>query len=545
MPGTFATSQAGGGTPTSAAESTAILQQTGQLSTSKGIVGAGKVGLPGGVSPGAVTPAPVKPVTALSTKSGIDTVTGGLTKLNAISPGTNPDAPPAPPNPDTKTNNGSSTEKTDNSGAPEKTNPAPTASFANENGQEAEYTQDQLNDPAIQSFIKNGGYQMTKTTGPSLSAPTDQGSSLQTDINAADAKISAIADQFNSYVVDNDPAFQTIAQNINTSFGALSTAMKQANDSRVAAATTLGYRNGSAQYTPGIALGLVGAELTAGNMRLADIASKEADAITSARSAYQSGKFAEFNDQINALSKVRDDKVTELKDYNSNITTIVKNYQAVQQRADEDNAISTLFSAGTTDPAEILSKMNAAGYKDLTAKDVSDTLASFAGTQANGDLKALTGNVKDFYVLQANGTLPSSISSLPPDQQLKAFLDYIKPATVRGLGSSGASGAKFTVASAKAAGLPQSVVGMTEGDITASFSSSTPPDWFQEKLNTENGASVDSAKTAESWTKYRAAYSASFNTKTTSNSSSPTPNPADAAIKSGETASTTSSGRTR
>lgn len=469
----------------------------------------------------APTPAPAKPVTSLSTDNAVQTVQSGLTALNKYAPAapvnnqntssSGSSSSTTSNNQNTSTQNNNSGNNSSNSGSSSGSStpaPSPTASFMNADGTEAEFTQDQLNDPATQNLIKSGGYIMTKTTGPSLPTSADQGAQLQNEVTAATDKIQALSDEFASYNLDNDPDFAPIVTNIKSTYNQLSAQMQQQNTARAAQATTLGYRDGDPGSAPGVAYSLAGAELTAANGRLADIASKESAAITSARTAYQNGKYTEFNDQMNSLKDVASEKETELKDYQTIQSAILKNFQTTNQRASEDEAISTLFSSGTTDVPGILAALNKQGYTGVTAKDISDTLTSFGNNLGGIDLKNLSGTVKDFYELQGSSQLPSSISSLPQSQQLRAWLNYIKVPTPKAGTSSGtkATGTKITLASAKKNGLPLSTVGMSEGDIAQSFLDSNVPDWFTQEYNNQNNSSTTADQLGSVWEQYRSAY---------------------------------------
>lgn len=394
-------------------------------------------------------------VTSLSTDSAIDTVNQGLGTLNKYSPSTDPNQTTTPT---TQTNNGngplnqtgnnSNTATSSTTGDTTKPAPAPTASFMNATGQEAEYTQQQLNDPQIQSFIKNGGFQMTKTNGPTYSAD-GTGAALQNDVTSTDSQIRAIADQFTSYNIDQDPDFQAIAKNITSTYGQLLTQLQTQNASRAAQVDTMGLRDGTTQYAGGIQFALAGSELSAANSRLAELTTKEADAITSARTAYQNGKFSQFNDHINALEKVRDDKLAELKDYNTNVSAILKNFQDTQLKSDQDTAIANIFATGVTDIPGILSKLKEAGVKNVDAKTVGDALSSFAEHTGLGDIKNLSGEVKNFAVLQQAGALPGTIASLPKDKQMGAYLQYMKSINAKvtgGVTSGGGSISKSDIA---------------------------------------------------------------------------------------------------
>ena len=376
--------------------------------------------------------------------------------------------------------------------------PAPKAYFANSNGQEAEYTQNQLSDPSIQNFLKTNGYVMTKTEGPLMSF--DQGNQLKSDLTSVDAKIKKLSDDWSSYNVGDDPAFKAIANDITNKYSTLISNMTISNTQRANALATLGIRTGSSQYAPGIQSGIEGEELRQGSQRISDLISQENTAISAARSALQTGKFAEFSNLMNNLEKIRSDKMEELKSYTSTLSDAIKKVQSTNVQATRDTLIARALSSGITDPKAMLQSLNfdasgkSTGY-NFTADEINKTLKNLA---PGGDITGLTGNIKDFFILKNNGSLPSSIKSLPEDQQLSGWLTYIKKPTP------GGSGKKISMTEAQKNGWPLSVVGMDESEIVNSLSSSTSPDWFREKLEKQVGASLVPEYVQTQWDAFRA-----------------------------------------
>ena len=82
---------------------------------------------------------------------------------------------------------------------------------------------------------------------------------------------------------------------------------------------------------------------------------------------------------------------------------------------------------GVTDPAEILTKMNAQGI-NTTAADVTKALTDFATSAGLTNAKELTGDAKNFSVLQSEGLLPASVAALPKGQQLQAYIQTVHTA---------------------------------------------------------------------------------------------------------------------
>lgn len=297
---------------------------------------------------GTVNAALKSPVASLSTDGAAATLNSGLTKLNNISPTTAPGyvAPTAP----VKDPNATQT-------------PPPKAYFTNGAQQEAEFTQDQLNDPATQKYLSDNGYVQTKTEGPTYN-PSNPGTATQQDINDIDGQIASNFQDWKSYNVDQDPAFQAKAANITAQYDQLTAAMNKSNAARAAALTTLGYRTGATQYAGSIQAGIEGEELSQANQRISDLTMKEQSAITDARTAYQDAKYTDFSHSMDALEMIRNNKSDELDKYNDKIAAAVKaandadlankkDINSIALNAAQNGATGDVLDAigKTTDPA--------------------------------------------------------------------------------------------------------------------------------------------------------------------------------------------------
>lgn len=422
------------------------------------------------------------PVGSLSSSKGEQIVQNKLDTLNGISPGTAPGAVlgaatgPA----DTKTSTPAA---------------IPKAYFTNAAGQEAEFTDEQLRDPKTQSLLTTGGYVQTRTEGPNY----DPTSAAHDSFNATNSQYQELANNIANYNVDNDPAFQAISKQISDKYDKLSAAAAKANESRARALHTLGLRQGTVQAAGDIQSGIEGEELKQADARLSDLADAEKTAISSARAAYQSGKYSEFTSKMNALEKIRGDKQKTLDDYNKTLAASVKKYNDTTVQAQKDQNVANAISAGHTGAQDILAYLNTNGGS-YTADQVEKTLKSFATKIAlpedqqsardslvenavargvkddvlletlnynadgkpNGNnftskevadirknldtagaaaLQKMNGALGDFFKLQKAGILPPQIEALDPAQQPFAYVKYAgelgrKPAT----GGSGAAG---------------------------------------------------------------------------------------------------------
>lgn len=261
------------------------------------------------------------PVTMLDTGNAVDQVTKDKNYLDTNHPVVAPTGAEKP---------------SDAKDAPAPTTGSGKAYFANQNGQEAEYTQEQLNDPTTQKFLKDNGYVLARADGVQVNGDfSTPGQASGYDQAAQD--VTDLAKTFAGYNVNTDPAFQSMASDIHNNFAQLQQAMKQTNNERAAGLATLGLRGGTTQYANGIQMGVEGAELTQAGQRLADLTTRESQAVSAARIAYQNGKFSEFNSKITALKDIRDEKGKTLTDYNNAIKSVLK---TVQDRAAKNTMTS-------------------------------------------------------------------------------------------------------------------------------------------------------------------------------------------------------------
>lgn len=345
------------------------------------------------------------PISVLSTENAISNVNKGLNTLNTISPTTAP---------------GYVAPVVETPATPVK---EPKAYFTNEAGQEVEATEAQLRDKKMQKLLQDGGYFQTRTEGPNYDTTSD----MRSDVDTATSNYDNLAEEFINYNVDDDPAFQMMSNNIKNQYEVLRNELIKANESRAKAVETLGFRTGASQYAGGVQGSIQSAELSQANARLFELNQEEATAISAARTAHQTGKYSIFTKQLDTLEKIRDEKQKTLTTYNEKLSGIIKTTREGAIRSSRDGAIAGLLAQGITDPVEILGMLNydETGKQtgDFTAKEVAETLKNIA---PNGDIDKLSGDVRDFFILKQNGTLPGTITSLPEEQQLSAFMRYMQ-----------------------------------------------------------------------------------------------------------------------
>jgi len=415
--------------------------------SSKGYTGSYEQNLAIGkyLNPTTTAKEPTKPVSSLSTTSAQKTYQGLVDQLDKIKAS----AATLQPTP-TKT---------------EPTAKVPTATFTNEAGQTAIYTQEQLNDPNIQQQIKSGGFVMSATEGPSLQAG---------EYSQAEQQVENLANQIATYNVENDPAFAAKATEIKNKYAKLRDEMKQVNYQRSQTFQTLGFRYGTTQYGGGMQMGIENSELDQANKRLADIDAQEQAEINATREAMRTGKYTEFYKTMDALEKTRQMKKEALESYSKTVGDYLAKTEEQKRLVQRDTVIAQMMSQGITDPIELLTTLNQSGM-NITAKELGETMKNMTGTD---NTEKLTGDTRNFYLLKNSNNLPESISKLPESQQLFSYIRMINDAERKQTTGETTKSNVITISEAKSTGLPLSVVGMDEPTVIASLSLPTAPKWW-------------------------------------------------------------------
>lgn len=253
----------------------------------------------------------------------------------------------------------------------------------------------------------------------------------------------------------NDPAYKsltnvmTAAQKSNDNLSASTISgiqgkYNQLNATVVAQqnASTRGVQNslllgGGSQYAPISSEGVMSEKERYDIGTLADLQDKEDAAIAAAQNAHSAKDIQLAQTMLNQVDKLRSEKQAVATKINESLATTLNTQKTQQLQSAKDNVVANLVSKGITDIPSILTALKTSGYT-ATAKDITDTLTNISkNTGANG-INGLTGNIKNFKILEnMPGGLPKSIMSLPEEQRLGAYLQYIKSGNPTSGGSSG------------------------------------------------------------------------------------------------------------
>jgi hypothetical protein len=182
----------------------------------------------------------------------------------------------------------------------------------------------------------------------------------------------------------------------------------------------------------------------------------------------------------------------------------------------KENAIADIISPpdgsdGTTDPFEILRKIQNSGDKMTTLDDINNVLKYVA--EANGmTIDDFTGDVKNFQALKAIGELPQYIKDLPEGQQLQAYLTMIKGKTTSNTSPDGQSPTEAIDVNYERIirGIgsidtltPTQRTAVENRVYTDGFYDANPPDWFVNQVEEEAKKSFTKEKLKQLWDEYR------------------------------------------
>lgn len=146
-----------------------------------------------------------------------------------------------------------------------------------------------------------------------------QTAQMENDLMEANNRIENMINDFNSYSVDEDPAYQTYANNIRSEYDKMRRQMEDTNMRRQRALDTLGLRGGTTRYAGGVQSGIISEEVTQANERIADINRQEQQAIAEARQAFESNSYSKFAQKIDSLKTLREQKAEALEMYNNKL----------------------------------------------------------------------------------------------------------------------------------------------------------------------------------------------------------------------------------
>ncbi len=202
-------------------------------------------------------------------------------------------------------------------------------------------------------------------------SPTNQG--ILDSLNAAKAS----ADAMTANVIDR----------ITAGYNNLISQQEQVNQAQNASRATSLLKGGvtgsgsSSQYAPISSAGVIQAQVSYGIQQVANLQSKESDAIIAAQQAGQDEDFKlqqSINDEIKSI---RDEKVAAAQKVNDQIQTANQKLADAKIQQTKDDFVASQLQAGVTDPQAILKAAKDAGLT-ISAAEIGTSLAALSPDKA-------------------------------------------------------------------------------------------------------------------------------------------------------------------
>lgn len=204
---------------------------------------------------------------------------------------------------------------------------------------------------------KNGDGTVTMADGTRVDASlagayTNANKSLDEGITQAKANLTAAA-----AALQSDPAAMNAINTIMSKFDEQIKLMQAKNKVLLGAARVNAARSGMLQYAAQMNDNFMSEEQDAAAQRIADLITRESQAVLTAQTAYQKGDVAAFNAASAALSKAQNDKISSIGKLLDETDKIVKERQAqakidaaaIKSKLTTDVTTSTKIAAGMAD----------------------------------------------------------------------------------------------------------------------------------------------------------------------------------------------------
>jgi len=224
----------------------------------------------------------------------------------------------------------------------------------------------------------------------------------------ANKKVDDLVAQMEAYKI-SDSSLNATIDNIKRQYDSRKAEMARINDSRKAQLQTLGMRTGGTRYAGATFGGVVAEEERQGLARVAELDAAMNDAILKAQEAQRTNNWSIFSKQVDLAESRRKELADTIAETNK---AAIEQNKKIKERADQserETAISSLYGAGITSPADILKNLNALGY-DITSKDLKDTLDTLIP-------KGLDDLVK---TARANGAPPEVLGAIASASDLNS-----------------------------------------------------------------------------------------------------------------------------
>lgn len=349
---------------------------------------------------------------------------------------------------------------------------------------EEQFTDPSLNKQRIRDLVSMG-YQVS---GGTLPVGITKDGKVDENVERLDQAKQEVEDNYSKLKnldVINDPAFQSIAKGIESTWNRRIADMEQINKSRAGQLTQLGQRLG-ARYVAsgGVQQGIVSIEETQGVNRIADLENEKNAALAQAQNAFRTQKWNEYVDLINIAEKRYEAQLSEVEKLNKTATEENKKIEEQVRISSLSTSVADLFDQGIKEPTQILNLINE--YEDgtstganLSAKELGDMLDVFEKEEESAKM---TNDIIEYnfakdqgydgdflsFINEKKQTTPTTPSEIIEYQYAKSqgfegsFMDYKKA----GQSEKAPSSAQYTAAGyAERIEQAKPILDKLEGDI--------------------------------------------------------------------------------
>lgn len=229
----------------------------------------------------------------------------------------------------------------------------------------------------------------------------------------------------NNLQTQSDELTSSMVSNIKAQYENLRTQQKDINDRYNKGVNTAAIMGGTARYAAGTAEGMTATAMSYGVQKLSELDQKENESILKVKQAQLDNNWKIASQEMDILEKIRQEKVATAKDLNTKLIEANSKLQAeksTRENAIDDDIRSLISKTKGLTPEQTADMQQALKQHDyMSASEIANAVGSM-------NLDNLSGDVKTFYALKDMNNLPINILSLPPDQQMFAFIKQLNQA---------------------------------------------------------------------------------------------------------------------
>lgn len=174
-----------------------------------------------------------------------------------------------------------------------------------------------------------------------------------------------------------DPITASIISNIQAKYDVYEAALKDANERQAQGRNQALLIGGSARYAPLSSEGIVAEGARYGIQQLAELQSKENDAIAAVRSAQDEKDWQRVGQLMTIVENTRKEKQAAAQKVNEQIIEATKKANEAARLSSIGNTVADMMKNGITDPKDLMQGINSISGANLTAIELKDMLDTF------------------------------------------------------------------------------------------------------------------------------------------------------------------------